>query len=403
MIWLKKRPVQLVVAAVLSLLLLYRLYYTAPIPAMLVEPRDYQPVLQLGGEVIPNQNHSLSSPLSAAVTDILVSERASVKKGDVLLIMDDGSARLQAEQARKLLTQAQLQYDQASSLDFQQAQHSFLEAQQRQQQADLALQRSLQLMAAGAISQLELEKAQNEANLAREAENYARVRLESYSPGGSNLALLANAVEQRKIAVAQAELDLAKYRIMAPQDGTVLDIAISTGEQAQPGQEIIRMSSGTNAKVKLQPDQQYASIISTGMAASVWIPADPQKTYPGQVSKVAALADPGQGTLEVEVTLQDASGLPAGTLVTVQLTSANITSAYIIDDGWLSSRDGQPGVWVVDNSGKAQFRAIVLGQRGALGTVVREGLHSGDMILQPLDLKPGQRVKAQLQTTEQKV
>ncbi len=399
---LKKRPVQLSLAAIFSLFLLYRLLYIAPIPALLVEPSEFQPVLQLGGEVIPGQNHSLSSLVSATVTDILVSEAASVKKGDVLLTMDDGTARLQAEQARQLLTQAQLQYEQASSLDFQQAQNTFLEAQQRLQEADLALQRSLQLKAAGAISQLELEKAQNELTLAREAENYARILLESYSSGGSNLALLANVVEQKKIAVEQAELELAKYRITAPEDGTVLDISISTGEQAIPGQEIIRMSSGPNTKVKLLPDQQYASMISTGMAASVWIPADAQKTYQGQVSKVAVLADPGQGTLELEVTLQDASGLTAGTLVTVQLTSLHVSSAYIISDEWLSSVDGQPGVWLADKSGRAQFRSVTLGQRGALGTEVREGLHYGDIILQPGNFKSGQRVKAELSSTEQK-
>lgn len=227
------------------------------------------------------------------------------------------------------------------------------------------------------------------------------MRLQSYQSGGSNIGLLKNMVEQKRLELRRAQLNLAGYSIVAPFAGQVLEIQTSQGERVAAGQTLIRLADSNQLEVKVNPDQQYKDLITPGMSARVWLPQEPEMVWNGQVSRVEPSADPALGTLGAYVALEQGSGvIKPGTLVTVQLTAAP-AEGILLPDAWLVSNDGQTGTWV-DEQGVARFRTLNLGSRGSWGVVIKEGLKPGEIVLEPGELKDGQRVKAILNSGEVK-
>jgi membrane fusion protein, multidrug efflux system len=201
-----------------------------------------------------------AGPVAAAY----VSNTDLVKKGQLLVLLDDADATIALTQARADLGQVERKVrgyfanDVALSgqvnsreADIAGADAKLASAKADFERARVDLERRQALAASGAVSGDELTQAQNafatakaglqSAKAAREqsaAQHAAAIGQRSVNKAlfeGANVEDNPEVVAARA-KVAQAELNLSRTRIVAPIDGVIAKNAVQVGQQVQPGE-----------------------------------------------------------------------------------------------------------------------------------------------------------------------
>lgn len=162
--------------------------------------------------VISANRADITSQVSAIIQEVLRDVGANVKKGELLIRLDNANARNSLAQAH-------------SSLDAIDAQ--ILEAKSRVAKAE-------ELLGKDFISDEEL--------VARRA----------------NLAVLEANRSGQLVAVNIAELELARTRITAPFDAAIIARAAQVGSYAQPGTPLITLVQTDSREIDVELDPRYA-------------------------------------------------------------------------------------------------------------------------------------------------
>jgi membrane fusion protein (multidrug efflux system) len=205
--------------------------------------------------------------ISAAVVDVPVVNTQVVRKGDVLLRLDDRDARLAVEKAEAAYLKARRQYAQSSATsgslaaevgarqaDIGQAQAQFVAAQSAVEKAKTDLDRREHLAGNGFVSREELTNYRNayvtaqsnlraaQAAIAQAQANRGAAQ-QSYA---ANQALIAGTsidsnpdVAAAKAVLDQARLDLERTVIRAPIDGVVTNRQVQIGQRIAAGTSVM--------------------------------------------------------------------------------------------------------------------------------------------------------------------
>jgi membrane fusion protein (multidrug efflux system) len=205
----------------------------------------------------------VTSQLAAPVSAVLVEDTRQVRRGDVLVRLDDTDAKIAVANAEANLATAVRKVQglhatdnglgaqiAARAADEGKAAAAVAAAQADLQKAQVDLQRRQAVAATGAVSQDELTSARtaysNAAAAVRAAEaaraQAAAARNAAVGDRDANRALIANAsvennpeVLAARAALAQAKVDLSRTVIRAPIDGVVSRRQVQVGQRVQPG------------------------------------------------------------------------------------------------------------------------------------------------------------------------
>jgi membrane fusion protein (multidrug efflux system) len=201
--------------------------------------------------------------IGGPVRDVLVQDTQLVRRGDVLVRLDDTDARIAVAQAEANLASAIRKVQglhatdsglgaqiTARAADETRAQAQIASAQSDVEKARIDLQRREELASSGAVSGDELTTARNAYNTAaaslRSAQaaraQAAATRNAAVGDRNANLALIANStvdnnpeVLAARAALAQARVDLERTVLRAPIDGVVSRRQVQVGQRVQPG------------------------------------------------------------------------------------------------------------------------------------------------------------------------
>lgn len=201
--------------------------------------------------------------------DVRVSDTQAVRKGDVLVRLDDSDARITLATAEADLAKARRMFGQTSATsnalsaqvqargaDILSARAQLIAAQASFAKAQVDFNRRQKLAPNGAVSGDELTSATNALAAARASLEQARAAVAQASSqrgaAAGNLAAnqaliqgtsVANApdVLMAEARVRQARLDLDRTVIRAPIDGVVANRTIQIGQRIAPGATIMRI------------------------------------------------------------------------------------------------------------------------------------------------------------------
>jgi membrane fusion protein (multidrug efflux system) len=205
--------------------------------------------------------------ISAAVADVPVVNTQLVRKGQVLLRLDDSDARLALARAEAEYLKARRQFSQtaansgslaaqisARDADIGQAQAQLASAQASFDKARIDLSRRSDLASSGAVSGEELTNAKNaystaQANLALARAGIAQAAATkgaARETWAANEALIAGStietspeVAAAKAKLEQARLDLQRTVIRAPIDGVVTNRQVQVGQRIAAGSAVM--------------------------------------------------------------------------------------------------------------------------------------------------------------------
>ncbi|QUD90355.1 HlyD family secretion protein [Phenylobacterium montanum] len=186
---------------------------------------------------------------SGPVADVRVVDTQAVKKGDILVVLDDADRRLELEQAKAALGQAlrKMQSIQANSgsLSGQIAarQADLIRAKAELQRAQVEYDRRHPLAGTGAISGEEMTTVKTNLEAAQAAFEQAQANLRAAQGAHeANDALIQGApldqnpeVAAARARVDQAEVALSRTVVRAPVDGIVTKRTVQVGQMVQPG------------------------------------------------------------------------------------------------------------------------------------------------------------------------
>jgi len=395
-----KKPRNVIAVGITLLIAAVLVYFglaADKVTAYRVEKQDYVPSLLLSGEVITASNAVLSAECSGTVLQCPVQKGDQVKKDQLILQLDDSQARLDRDRASAAMQIAQANLQKARTVTLEAARSASVQADLTYEQAQRQYERSQTLAQAGALSQQALEESRQNAETTREEARAAQKALEALQEGGSSLAILQGELQQKQLDLAEKDLLLKKYQIRAPFAGTILDLNTEVGELLSAGSQAAVISGTGGTRVRIKPDQRYAALAEVNNKARIWLPNNSQEHWPGRVDFIEPSGNAEQGYLTAEISLgKQVAELYPGRLVTVQLFGAKERNAVLLNDQYLSTADGQTGVWLLRGQ-RAHFQTLETGLRTADGVVVLNGLKEGDLVLLPAGLSENQRVRVKVQ------
>jgi HlyD family secretion protein len=309
----------------------------------------------------------MSPGIAGLVAEIPVKKGQAVKRGDVLLRLDDGEHQAQVRLAARSLDAAKAA-----------AERACLSA----EQAARELRRVESLALKGLVSDQALEEAQT---LAASSEAECTAAREQ--------------VKQADAALAAARSVLAKTVMTAPFDGVVLDVTTEVGEWISPTlpgifiPPVIDLIDPNDLYVRAPLDEADVARVHLDLPVRITLDAFRGRSFPGVLTYAASYVQTQQEqnrTLTVEAVF-DLEDLPDNLLPGL---SADIE--VILD-----ARDGviriptyallEGGEVLLVRDGKLEAVGVETGLRNWEWTEIASGLSEGDPVVVSLDR---QEVKA---------
>ncbi len=251
----------------------------------------------------------VTSQVSALVYEVVHDVGATVKRGDLIVRLDNDNARLALAQAEASLQALEAQ---------------LVEAEARAKNGEELLERNF-------ISDEEL--------IARQAA----------------LAVVAANRDGQKVAVEAAKLELKRTRITAPFDAVVLARHAQVGGYVQPGSPVVTLTQSKGREVDAEVDARYLDSVSD---VDAFFFESRSRQWPVELLRLTDVLDPNSGTLTARFSFVDAAA-PIGS--SGQVVWNELSGVVPID--LIVQRGERLGVFVV-NAGRAQFIAIAGAQQG---------------------------------------
>ncbi len=411
-----------------------------------VARQDLTSLVTASGEVRPKTYTNVLGEGIGKITDIVVKEGDHVKKGDVLLHLENiqPGADVQAQQDSIEAAESGMK---AAAANFDMAVATSAQRQSDLTKAQLDWQRGQMLYKEQLISKQDYDAAKASFDSSSAAATSAKAQVDqaraSRDQARSNL-------EQGQAVLRHTQDILRKTTYTAPIDGIVSYIAVRVGENVVPGiqgtagSSILTISDMSVVTTEVKVDETDITSIRNGQPADVTIDAIPGTVFKGHVTEVGELAilrTSGQASMteatantqeardfKVVVTLDNPpDSLRPGLSSTAKIqtaqkqnvlsipiqalaertqkeldeakngTSGNVTLAASTAEGAGSTKTEVQGVFVI-RGGKAQFVPVQTGISGVTDIEIANGIHEGDVIVTGSykalrTLKPGASVK----------
>ena len=246
-------------------------------------------VISTNGKIEPVNNFEAHAPLSTSVQRVLVKEGASVKQGQLLVVLDDADARTQAARAQTQLKAAQSDLaaierggsqEEVLNLDVQ-----LVKARTERDSAQRNLEALKKLEQQGAASAGEVRDAEN--NLARADAQFDFLK-QKQTKRYSN-AEVARVQAQRNEAQAAydaAQDTLAKSNVRAPFDGIVYSLPVKQGGFVANGDLLLQIADLRKVLVRAFVDEPDVARLVPGDAIEITWDAAPGRVWQSTITAV---------------------------------------------------------------------------------------------------------------------
>jgi len=182
---------------------------------------------------------------------------------------------------------------------------------------------------------------------------------------------------QKQVATLRQQSDL--YRIVSPISGTVDQMDLKLGQIATPGATGIRVVNADILKVKADVPESYASTVHQGDNVKVVIP-DANDSVMAKVTFAAKVIDPASRSFAVEIRLPHDGKLRPN--MTAILKIANYARKDVVVVPVKAVQHSEQGDYVfVNNNGTAKKINVKTGGIYGGNTEVLSGLKTGDQLI----------------------
>jgi HlyD family secretion protein len=375
------------------------------------------------GTVEPLRTVNLSPNTSGTLESLLVEQGDRVTQGQLIGRMDSDQLDTQLAQNEASVAEAQAQLNNelngASDTDVRQAEASLsavraqlTEARARQTLTENNLDRNQQLFEQGAIARGDLDQSINDNRSAVAAVNQVLAQIDEAEQrlidqqNGSDEDAIAEAQARLDRAISQraaTEVQLAETEIRAPFDGIVTQRFAEVGAFVTPTATASEVTSATSTAIvaiasglEVIAEVPEADIgrIKVGQSAEVQADAFPNEVFKGTVRLISPEAIEQQNVTVFQVRVRLLTGedqLRSNMNTTVSFIGDQLADALVVPTVSIITQNGESGVLVPGEDGRAQFEPVVLGSQVGESIQILDGVEEGDRVF--IDLPPGQSLE----------
>jgi HlyD family secretion protein len=358
-----------------------------------VERGPIHSVVSTNGKIEPARNFEAHAPIATTVKRLLVKEGDHVRKGELLLQLDDADIRTQAARAQAQIKTAQA--DQAAlktggtqeevlTLNTQ-----LIKARNARDGAQHNLDALRRLQQDGAASPGEVRQAEDILKRAEADVTLLEQKQKDRYSKPETARIEAQAAEAQA-AYDAAEDALRKSDVRAPFDGMVYSLPVKQGAFVQAGDLLLQEADLTQVLVRAFVDEPDIGRLHTGEKVEVTWDAVPGRTWIGAVSSVPSSVklrvsrNVGETTCIVDN--KDLRLLP-NVNVGVTIVVAEHSGVLTLQRDALRIDESKPYVFrVVDNHLKHQ--TIEFSLQNLTSVEITSGLSEGDLVALPAEDKP---------------
>jgi membrane fusion protein, multidrug efflux system len=289
--------------------------FAGPLPTVPVVQREVDLTYTADGVIEAVRQSTVSAQIAGRITEIDFDVADVVKKGQVLLRIDDTEVSQAFIESRAVLAQAEAGYENAKA----------------------NYERTKQLYERKFVSQAALDRAEAEYQSAK------------------------SQMEARKAGQSIAANTKSYATVIAPYSGVVLARHVELGEMAAPGKPLMTGFDPTDLRVVVNLPQDRVQQVRAIKLASVELPALGRRVKPTDVT-VKPGADPRTHTTQTRLELPAGqTGAYPGMFARVYFVVGRAKKTLIPASAVLR-RSELTAVYVVDDKGIARLRQIRIGE-----------------------------------------
>lgn len=262
-----------------------------PVRIAQVQRGTIRSVISTNGKVEPLNNFAAYAPMGTTVEQVLVKEGDHVKRGQLLVKLNDSEAR--SDVARTL---AQVRAAQAASSAVRRGgnQEELLtleadttKARAARDEAQRRLDALHKLQQQGAASPGEVKDGENQlARANADLQLLAQKQKDRYSQ--PEVVQVESRLQEANAAYAAAQDVLNQLNVRAPFDCAVYSIPVRQGDYVHPGDLVLQAADLSNVRVRAFVDEPDVGRLQPGQPIEVSWDAMPGSTWDGKVSTVPA-------------------------------------------------------------------------------------------------------------------
>lgn len=339
-----------------------------PLPVKIVSAHKGDLIIKLRspGEAVTDRIINMKAEVSGIIKSLNVEEGKHVRKGDLLIAMDDESFKLDLENAEATRLERLSEWmldkrfaesdEMPSSLDkttIQRIKNEF--------------EKASELYRKGLISRKEFEKA--ELALIESGEKKEEIMA------------AAKGLTQAEIQVRKAQMDLEKTKIRAPFSGIVCDISVSSEEHVTAGRELFTLVNISQIRVHAKVLESEIGKMKVGREVDLKFSAYPGKTYKGKVKAISPIVNPDDKTCKVIIDVANPEEeIKPGMHTEVEIAAEIHQDRLLIPQEAVLVRSGRKLAFVVEN-GLAKWRYIEVGLENEDFAEILDGVKEGEKVV----------------------
>jgi len=260
-----------------------------PVMATTVERTTIRNVVTTNGKVEPVQSFEAHAPTGTTIKKLFVREGDAVRKGQLLVQMDDAEARGQAARALSQMRTSEAANSAVHSGGNQEevlTLQSELVKSRTERDAALRNRDALRrLQQNGAASPGEVQSAEEQLQRAEaDLKLLEQKQKDRYSP--PEISRVQAQIGEAQTAYSAAEDLLSQLNVRAPFDGVVYSLPVHQGGYVNPGDLVLQVADLSKVLVRAFVDEPDVARLAPGQRIQVTWDAMPGRTWEGTLTTV---------------------------------------------------------------------------------------------------------------------
>jgi len=326
--------------------------------------------LKSPGEAVTDRKIIIKAEVEGVVNKINVKESQHVKKGDLLIELDDKKYMLEVDSAEasrlsklsELLLEKRFSGAENASVDYDRKKISKIIEQ---------FENTKKLYQKGLISREKFEDTQKE---------YEMVLIESGEKKDEIMAA-AKGLTQAEVNVKKAKMNLQKTKILAPFQGIICDIQVSPGEHVTSGRELFTLVDISRINVHARVLESEIGKMEVGREVDLRFSAYPGKVFKGKVKAISPIVNAEDKTCKVIIDVANPEEeIKPGMHAEVEIAAEIYENRLLIPQEAVLVRSGRKLVFIYDD-GLAKWRYVETGLENEDYAEVLDNVKEGELVL----------------------
>lgn len=296
--------------------------------------KEVEHTLDAVGSFFPEDEVTVGAEVDGIIKRLLVDEGSVVKKGDLLLEIDDEKLRLEVEESEAMLREGRARYEHSQA----------------------TLKRMRKLFEQGVIGQQELDDAVNQELMNRAA------------------------VENTQAKLARFKRELRDTKVIAPMDGVISERMVSAGEYVKIGASLLKIVDVNPLKLVFTLPEKHAGEIMTGQRVQIATRVYGGELFEGEIYFINPKVDAQTRTIEVKAWVDNSDlKLRPGFFVDAKVLLGRRKS-LVLPESAVLVREGNVVAMAVEG-GVISYKRVTPGMRFDGMVEILEGLTPQDSIV----------------------